>query len=459
MRRRDLLAAAAAGAVLSGAARAVEAAAPARRAPNFIVVLCDDLGYGDCSLYGPGGLPTPHLEQMAREGVVATDYYSPANLCSPSRAGLLTGRYPVRTGLGYEVIMQQDDRGLPLTEVTIAKALKPAGYATALFGKWHLGHLGAAWPPTRHGFDTFFGIPYSHDMKPLALYESHAGSDQIAKSEVDYPQLQQQFYDHAERFIEAHKDQPFFVELALSAPHLPEHPHPGFDTKGYAGNYGAVVSEIDAIMGRLTAKLRALKLERDTVVVFTSDNGPWYEGSPGNLRERKGGGGFDGGYRVPFVAWAPGRLPAGKRTSSIIMGIDLLPTFRAMAGLPPLSGVELDGRDISGVLAKGAASPHEALILFDNEVPVGVRTQDWKYLDTLYYRGIKMPIGVFGYEELYDERTGRAENYSVADNHPEVAKAMKARLEAAKTQFAPYRHADIPQVFKTLNAQLGHIQD
>jgi arylsulfatase A len=458
MRRRDLLAAAAVSAVLSGTMTRAAAAA-AKRPPNFIVVLCDDLGYGDVSLYGPGGLPTPHLEQMAREGVVATDYYSPANLCSPSRAGLLTGRYPVRTGLGYEVIMQQDDRGLPLSEVTIAKALKPAGYATALFGKWHLGHLGPAWPPTKHGFDTFFGIPYSHDMKPLAFYESHAGSDQIAKSEVDYPQLQEQFYDHAERFIEAHKDQPFFVELALSAPHLPEHPHPGFDTQGYAGSYGAVVAEIDAIMGRLTAKLRALKLEHDTVVVFTSDNGPWYEGSPGSLRERKGGGGFDGGYRVPFVAWAPGRLPAGRRVSSMIMGIDLLPTFVAMAGLPPLAGVVLDGRDITEVLTKGAASPHEALILFDNEVPIAVRTQDWKYLDTLYYRGIKMPIGVFGYEELYDERSGRAENYSVAENHPEVVKQMKARLEAAKKDFAPYKHADIPQAFKTLNAQLGHIQD
>ncbi len=458
MRRRDLLAAAAAGAVLSGTAARV-AATPARRAPNFIIVLCDDLGYGDVSLYGPGGLPTPHLEQMAREGVVATDYYAPANLCSPSRAGLLTGRYPVRTGLGYEVIMQQDDRGLPLSEVTIAKALKPAGYATALFGKWHLGHLGPAWPPTRHGFDQFFGIPYSHDMAPLSLFESHAGSDEVAKFPVDFPQLQEQFYGHAERFIEAHAGQPFFVELALSAPHLPEHPHPGFDTQGYAGSYGAVVSEIDSLMGRLMAKLRALKLERDTVVIFTSDNGPWFEGSPGWLRERKGGGGYDGGYRVPFVAWAPGRLPAGKRVSSMMMGIDLLPTFRAMAGMPPLEGVQLDGRDVSDVLAKGAPSPHEALILFDNEVPIGVRTQDWKYLDTVYYRGLKLPVGLFGYEELYDERGGRAENYSVAENHPDVVARMKARLAAAKTEFAPYRHADIPPAFKALNAQLAHTQD
>jgi arylsulfatase A len=457
MRRRDILAAAAASAVLSGTmSRAAEPAA--KRPPNFIVVLCDDLGYGDVSLYGPGGIKTPHLEQMASEGVVATDYYAPANLCSPSRAGLLTGRYPVRTGLGYEVIRQDDDRGLPLSEVTIPKALAPA-YFSGLFGKWHLGHLGAAWPPTRHGFDTFFGIPYSHDMAPLALYEAHAGSDQVAKTPVDFPNLQQDFYDHAERFIETHKDRPFFVELALSAPHLPEHPHQGFDTGTYAGSYGAVVAEIDAIVGRLMAKLRALKLERDTVIVFTSDNGPWFEGSPGWLRERKGGGGYDGGYRVPFVAWAPGRLPAGKRVSSMIMGIDLLPTFCAMAGLPPLSGVTLDGRDISDVLAKGAASPHDELVLFDNEVPVGIRTQDWKYLDALYYRDLMLPVGLLGYQELYDERGSHPENYSVADNHPEIAKAMKARLAAAKAAFAPYKHADIPQVYKTLRAQLRHIQD
>jgi arylsulfatase A len=457
MNRRNLLAAAGASALLAGSSSG--AAMPtSRRPPNFIVVLCDDLGYGDVSIYGPGGIRTPNVERMAREGVVLTDYYAPANLCSPSRAGLLTGRYPVRTGLGYEVIMQQDDRGLPLSETTIAKALKPA-YASGLFGKWHLGHLGPAWPPTRHGFDAFFGIPYSHDMSPLALYEAHAGSDEVAKSAVDYPQLQQQFYEHAERFIEAHRDRPFFVELALSAPHLPEHPHAGFDATTDTGPYGAVVAEIDSIVGRLMAKLQALRLENDTVVIFTSDNGPWFEGSPGWLRERKGGGGYDGGYRVPFVAWAHGRIPPGRRVTSMVMGIDLLPTFRAMAGLPPLTGVELDGRDITEVLTKGAPSPHEELVLFDNEVPVAIRTQDWKYLDAVYYRGLKLPVGLLGYDELYAERGDRAENYSVAANHPDVVKEMKARLAAAKATFAPYRHKDIPAVFKALQAQLAHIQD
>lgn len=454
MNRRHLLATGAACAVL--AASATWAAGLAKRPPNFIVVLCDDLGYGDVSIYGPGGIKTPNLERMAHEGVVATDYYAPANLCSPSRAGLLTGRYPIRTGLGYEVIRQNEDRGLPLSEVTIGKALKPAGYATGLFGKWHLGHLGPVWPPTKHGFDTFFGIPYSHDMAPLSLFEAHAGSDDVAKSAVDFPQLQQQFYAHAEAFIEANKHRPFFVELALSAPHLPEYPHAPYDSTTYAGPYGAVVAEIDALMGRLLAKLRALKLENDTVVFFTSDNGPWFEGSPGGMRERKGGGGYDGGYRVPFVAWAPGRLPAGKRVSSIISGMDILPTLVAMAGLPPLSGVELDGRDITQVLAKGAPSPHDELVLFDNEVPVAIRTQDWKYIDALYYRGTLFPMALFPYQELYDHRGDRAENYSVAVTNPDVTKAMKARMEAAKARFAPLKHKDIPAAYKALQAQLAH---
>lgn len=457
MRRRELLRSVAALALTALAAPAF--AAPQQRLPNFIVVLCDDLGYGDISLDGKGPIKTPAIARMAAEGVYLSDYYAPANLCSPSRAGLLTGRYPVRTGLGYEVIRQNDDRGLPLSEVTIAKALKPAGYATALFGKWHLGHRGAAWPPTRHGFDSFFGIPYSHDMAPLALFEAHVGSDKIEQTPVDYPQLQQAFYAHAERFIEANRDRPFFVELALSAPHLPEYPHTPFEQGTTAGPYGAVVQEIDSLVGRLLAKLRDLKLENDTVVIFTSDNGPWFEGSSGGLRERKGGGGYDGGYRVPFIAWAPGRIAPGRRVGSMAMGIDLLPTFLAMAGQTPLEGVVLDGKDITRVLTEGAPSPHEALVLFDNEVPIGIRTQEWKYVSAAYYRGVKIPYGLMGYEELYDLRADPSESYSVAATHPEVTKAMKARFDEARATFAPFKHKDIPEAYKALRGMMEHMQD
>lgn len=436
MRRRAFLTSSTALA----ACAAIGSATPstAARPPNFIVVLCDDLGYGDTSIYGGDGpIRTPALARMAREGVVLTDYYAPANLCTPSRAGLLTGRYPVRTGLGRGVIQPDDPRGLPLSEITIARALKPA-YATGFFGKWHLGHLGAAWPPTRHGFDTFVGIQFSHDMVGVALYETRAGSDLVSRAAVDFPQLQQRFYAHAEQFIEANAERPFFLELALSAPHLPSYPHAPFDSDTAAGGYGAVVQEIDSIVGRLLAKLRALKLERDTVVIFTSDNGPWFEGSSGGLRDRKGGAGYDGAAGVPFVAWAPGRIPPGRRSSSIAMGIDLLPTFRAMAGMPPLAGVELDGRDITAVLTRGAASPHDALVLFDNEVPVAIRTQRWKYVATSYYRTVMLPFAARGYPQLYDVAADRSENYSVANVRPAIADDLKAKLDAAIVRFAPF---------------------
>ena len=457
MDRRKLLLGA--SALLAAPAAAPPARAmPPRRPPNFVVILCDDLGYGDVSLDGRGPIATPNLARLAREGVTLTDYYAPANLCTPSRAGLLTGRYPVRTGLGYEVIMQADDRGLPLSEVTIPKALGPT-YASGLFGKWHLGHTAAHWPPTRHGFDTFFGIPYSHDMAPLALFEAHAGVAEVTSSPVDYPTLQQQFYAHAEAFISANRHRPFFVELALSAPHLPSHPAAGAVTDGPAGPYGATVTEIDGIVGRLLAHLKALDLDRDTLVIFTSDNGPWFEGSTGGLRDRKGGAAFDGGYRVPFIARQPGVLPPGQKVSSIAMGIDLLPTLCALSGRPLPAGVELDGKDISAVLMHGAPSPHEALILFDNEVPVGVRTQRWKYVSAAYYRGMRFPLDKLGYTEVFDMAVDSAESYNVAAAHPEVAADLKARLARARSDFAPYRHADIPPVFKQLRGVIEHLQD
>lgn len=450
--RRSFLAAAAAAAA-AGPAQGLQLGG--RRAPNFIIVLCDDLGFGDTSLYGASAIRTPALERMAREGVLLTDYYAPANICTPSRAGLLTGRYPVRTGLGYEVIMQAEDRGLPGSEMTIAQALKPAGYASGLFGKWHLGHRSAGWPPTRHGFDRFFGIPYSHDMTPLALFAAEAGRAEVKSEPAVLPQLQQRFYAEAERFIAEHRDRPFFVELALSAPHLPEHPHAPFDPAGRAGPYGAVVAEIDDLVDRLLRRLRELRLDRETVVVFTSDNGPWFEGSPGPFRDRKGGSGYEGGYRVPFVGWAPGRIPAGRTVSSMTCGIDLLPTFCAMAGAPLPAGVRIDGRDVSAVWTRGAPSPHEALILFDNEDPVAVRTQRWKYVAAGHYRGLRLPFAAMGYDELYDLEADRSESYSVAASHPDVAAALKRRLAAARAEFAAYKSKEIPAVFREMRERLA----
>src|SRR5437868_4753611 len=210
-------------AILAAALSVPCIAQPPARQRNFIIILADDMGYGDIQPLG-GSIPTPSINRMAQQGILATDYYAPANLCTPSRAGLLTGRYAIRAGLAYEVIQPGEDRTLPLSEKTIPQVLKPT-YVSGLFGKWHLGQTGPDWLPTHHGFDTFYGLPYSHDMLPLTVYDAEAKTGEVKTSPPEYPNLQQQFYAHAEQFIEQNRNRPFFVELALSAPHLPEYPN------------------------------------------------------------------------------------------------------------------------------------------------------------------------------------------------------------------------------------------
>lgn len=433
--RRTVLKTLASGAATSLFGRHAFAQTSAPRT-NFVVIYVDDLGYGDIEPTGGRIIRTPKLSLMAQQGVTLTDYYAPANLCTPSRAAYFTGRYPIRTGLGTGVIMQNDQRGLSRSEVTIAEALQPA-YRTALIGKWHLGNPGTpAWPPNLHGFDLFYGIPYSHDMLPLQLYEIDRQGARLAG--VDHPQLQQQFAARAERFLEDNRSNPFYLTLALSSPHLPAYPPPEFVGRSAAGVYGDVVEELDAIVGRIMAKLEQLGLSQSTMVVFTSDNGPWFEGSSGGLRDRKGGAGFDGASRVPFLAIQPGTIPAGVQSSSIAMGIDFLPTLCAMAGMASPAGVELDGRDISQMLCNGAASPHEQLLLFNDEDVVAVRTQRWKYVSTVYYRNFLVPMEGRGYPQLYDMESGN-EDYSVASLHPQVAQEMEGRLLAARNRFGPLK--------------------
>jgi len=441
-RRKFLWQVAASGALAAFSPRFGHAL-PARK-PNFVVIVCDDLGFGDVGAFGGTLIPTPNIDQLAREGTRLTSFYSSANLCTPSRAGLLTGRYAIRMGLAYEVIVPSDKHGLPLSEITIAKALKP-DYATALIGKWHLGHVAPYWPPTNYGFDLFFGLPYSHDMKPLSLYESNPPGVELTREDVDFPKLQQRFYQRAEGFIEQNRQRPFLLELWLSAPHLPEYPHPPFTRTTQAGPYGDVVAEIDSIVGQLIKKLKALGLERDTLVIFTSDNGPWFEGSAGHFRDRKGGGAWDGGFRVPFIARQPERIPAGKTANAIAMGIDLLPTLCHMAGKPIPNDRVLDGRDITPVLESNAASPHDELLLFDNEDLFGIRTQRWKYVTSSYFRGRYESFYVRGYKELFDMDTDPEENYSVADRHPDVVADMDRRLQEANELFAPMKkHKRVP---------------
>lgn len=440
LHRRHLLLSAAASAAACATPQAAQR--PARK-PNVIIVLADDLGYGDVGPFGSKAIATPALDRMAAEGAKLTAFYASANVCTPSRTGLMTGRYPIRAGLAWQVIQPNDQNGLPLAETTIAEALKP-DYATALVGKWHLGHVAPFWPPTNHGFDLFFGLPYSHDMNPLKLYDAkpdaRGSGVELTQEDVDYARLTQRFFERGLRFIEDNHDRPFFLMLTLTAPHVPLDPHPDHAGKSKAAEYGDVVEEIDANVGRLIAKLKALGIDQDTLLIVTSDNGPWFEGSTGPLRDRKGGAGWDGGYRVPFLARQPGRIPRGLVNDAMAMNIDLLPTVTAWTGVTP-PRVELDGRDMSPLLvSRNAVSPHEELVLFSNELVAAVRTQRWKYVVRSYYRTSELPLDRPDRPDwslLVDLQSDPEEAYDVSSRYPDVLADMQARVERAKKTFEP----------------------
>lgn len=404
------------------------------RTPNVIVILADDLGFGDIGCDGGTHIRTPNIDRLATEGVRLTDFYASANVCTPSRAGLLTGRYAIRSGLAHEVIQPADTTGLPRSEVTLAQALKPA-YATGLFGKWHLGHVAPHWPPTVYGFDLFQGLPYSHDMRPLALYEARGETVTKDEAKVDKARLTARFFQQAMAFAEENRDRPFFALVALSAPHIPLVPNPDDPMGSAAGAYGEVVEEIDLNVGRLLDHLQALGLDDDTLVIFTSDNGPWFEGSSGPFRDRKGGSAWDGGFRVPMVARWPNGIPAGRVESGLSSNLDLLPTILRLAGLPPPEGVELDGRDISGMLTAGEPSPHDEILLFNNNHVAGLRTDRWKLVARSYYRVYDVPLD--GLPLLFDMARDPGETYSVATLNPEALADMRARLKRARERYEP----------------------
>jgi arylsulfatase A len=437
MNRRHFLAATVATAALAACASPPTASASTRK-PNVIVILADDLGYGDLGVFGNGVIRTPNIDRMASEGVRLTTFYASANVCTPSRAGLLTGRYPIRTGLARDVIRQTDTHGLPLSEITIAEALKP-DYTTALVGKWHLGHVAPFWPPTQHGFDVFSGLPYSHDMAPIAYYTASEGVE-LYEEPMAMDRLTEKFFQRGLQFIDANKNRPFFLLLTLTAPHVPLDPHPDHAGKSAAAEYGDVVEEIDINVGKLLSRLKQLDIDEDTLVILTSDNGPWWEGSSGGFRDRKGGAGWEGGYRVPFIARQPGRIPAGLVTDAMAMNTDLLPTIAAWCGAPPVSA-ELDGTDIGALLTtRGAASPHDELVLFVNEDVAAIRTQRWKYVVQSFYRTFEAQLDATGrndWDVLVDMQNDPAESYDVSSRHPEVLADMKARVARARAKFAP----------------------
>ena len=297
--------------------------------------------------------------------------------------------------------------------------------------------------PRAYGFDRFFGLRYSHDMRPLALYEGERDAVEALPGRPDLSRLTRQFFDKTEAFAEAHRDRPFFVMLALTAPHIPLRPNPDDLTGSNAGDYGEVVEEIDTCVGRLLARLQALGLDDNTLVVFTSDNGPWFEGSTGPFRDRKGGSAWEGGFRVPCVARMPGRVAPGLVARGLASNLDLLPTVLGLAGLP-LPGVELDGRDLSAMLTTGEGEGHEEILLFNNNHVAGIRTARWKLVARSYYRTFDAPLD--GLPLLFDMQADPGENYSVARNHPEVLADMRSRLARARARYEPMVHNFPPHI-------------
>jgi arylsulfatase A len=386
--------------------------------PNVIVILSDDLGYGDLGSYGSETIKTPKLDRMADEGVRLTNAYSSSSNCTPSRAGLLTGRYPVRTGMAHQVLFVEDTHGLPLEEVTIAEILKPKGYQTAIIGKWHLGHTPEHWP-NNHGFDYYYGLPYSNNQFPLALYRNR----QKIEEPVVQGTLTERYTQETIQFIERHQDKPFFIFLAHTAPHVPLFVSEKFEGRSRAALYGDVVETLDWSTGEILASLDRLGLEKNTLVIFTSDNGPYQGGSTAGLRGTKGTP-WEGGYRVPFIARWPGQIPSGTSNDSISMNIDILPTISAITGAELPDDLVIDGKNLMPVLRGKQQVVHEKLYFFADEQIAAVRTQHWKTVLLVRYRGINRWLPDHDVRLLFNMDDDPYERYSLASHREDIWEQM-----------------------------------
>lgn len=432
-------------------------AAEDQRPPNIVVIFIDDMAYADIGPFGATAYPTPHLDALAKEGTICTDFYVTQAVCSASRAGLLTGCYNNRVGI-LGALGPNANHGINSEEETLAEICKQKGYATACYGKWHLGHH-KEFLPLQHGFDDYVGLPYSNDMwpyhpglrdKPLEQRKkTYPDLPLISKNEVideevtpeDQKNLTTLYTEKAVEFIDDHADQPFFLYVPHSMVHVPLYASDKFAGKSGAGLFGDVVMEVDWSVGQIVEALRRNKLDDNTLVIFTADNGPWlsygdHAGSAGPLREGKGTM-FDGGCREPTIFWMPGKIPAGKSVSTPMMTIDILPTVAQLIGAK-LPDHKIDGKNIWPIVTgqPGAKSPHEAYFMYYGDQLQAVRSGKWKLHFPHGYRTLNgRPGGKDGlpvnYDqartglELYDLDSDVGETTDVKDSHPDVV----ARLE------------------------------
>ena len=450
--------------LLGGPALATAANPPRPETPNVVIVFTDDQGYADVGVYGAVGYTTPHLDRLAAEGIRFTDFYAAQAVCTASRAALLTGCYPNRIGM-LGALGPRSNIGISDGETTLAEMLRGAGYATAIYGKWHLGFQDR-FLPTRHGFDEFYGIPYSNDMWPLHPERPDAFPDlplfenqQVVNPAVtpeDQERFTTEFTERAVDFIRRHADQPFFVYLAHPMPHVPLYVSDRFRGASEQGLYGDVIMEIDWSVGEILRTLAELELEERTLVVFTSDNGPWlsygnHAGSAGPLREGKGTS-WDGGHRVPFLARWPGQIPAGAVCREPAMTIDLLPTIAGLADAD-LPAHPIDGRDIWPLLAGDpeARSPQEAYFFYWSRELQAVRAGPWKLHFPHSYRylvedGADGQPGRYAQRKtplaLFDLHNDLGQQVDLSGTYPEVVQRLKTLAEQARQELGDSRTGD-----------------
>jgi uncharacterized sulfatase len=459
-----------------GAPRAADA--PKSAPPNIVIILADDLGYGDLGCYGHPKFKTPSIDRLAAEGARLLQFNAPAAFCAPTRASLMTGRYPFRCGLTQNPAPDggpaADALALPRSEVTLAQVLRAAGYATGMVGKWHLGHKPGSLP-TERGFDEYYGIPYSNDMRPVLVLEG----TRVVEYPVVQATLTQRYTERAVRFVERNKARPFFLYFAQAMPHKPLAASSQYYGKSGAGLYGDVMAELDASVGAVLEVLQNGGVADRTLVFFTSDNGPWFGGSSGGLRGMKGST-FEGGFRVPLIARWPGHIPAGHTSSQPAVMMDLFATVLKATGARMPDDRVLDGRDIMPLLTGAAASPHEAIFGHRGSRLASVRDARWK-LHVLPAAEMKLKPGADGrwldprapdgatilapFEQynldavpglstgdapaamqLYDLQTDPGEQHNVAAEHPDEVRRLRAIFDAV--------NKDVPVVEEVKRAPL-----
>jgi len=400
--------------------------------PNFVIIFIDDMGYGDIGPFGSKINRTPHLDRMAKEGRKLTSFYVASPVCTPSRAALMTGCYPQRVGLqrgsGHIVLFPGDHHGLNPKEITIAETLKSVGYTTGCFGKWHLGDQ-PEFLPTAQGFDMYYGIPYSNDMWPAlkrfkcpdlpVLHNTKVV--ELIKDMDGQATLCKKFTDAATQFIRKNKKKPFFVYLPHAFVHSPRKASPQFMVKAKTVEQ-AQVEEVDWSVGQILKTLREEGLEKNTLVLFTSDNGPAGGLSAGPLRGRKGTA-FEGGQREPTVVWWPGTVPAGTVSNELTTAMDLLPTFATLAGAKMPTNRVIDGKDIAPIILgkSGAKTPHDRFFYQQGGRLAAVRSGDWK----LFVKG-----------QLYNLNKDLAEKENVAQANPKIVKKLRGYLDDFQKELA-----------------------